>query len=91
MGRSGRIGRGDADDVDGHRGEVGEDAVEVGGVSNHAGELCRSGAGVVDGEVVAVDEVDLASLEAWLMDRPVCTDTVTAALPLLMASVESRF
>ena len=48
----GGIDRGDADDVDGDRCHVGEDAVEVGGVSDHAGEPRCPGSWVGDGEVV---------------------------------------
>lgn len=39
----------------------------------------------VDGEVVAVDEVEVEDLDQWLDARPVCADSVTAALPLLRA------
>lgn len=38
-----------------------------------------------DGEVVAVDEVEIDRLDRWLTDRPVCLDSSTAALPLLRA------
>lgn len=38
-----------------------------------------------DGEVVAVDEVLVGELDSWLAGRSVCTDSATAALPLLRA------
>lgn len=41
----------------------------------------------VDGEVVELAEVELASLEAWVDERSVCHDSRTAVLPLLLAAV----
>lgn len=38
-----------------------------------------------DGEVVAVDDVDIERLDQWMSERPVCADSWTAALPLLRA------
>jgi len=39
----------------------------------------------VDGEVVELDEIPLAQLDGWLVDRLVCHDSRLAVLPLLLA------
>ena len=41
-----------------------------------------------DGEVVAVDTVPLALLDAWLTDRPICPDSLQLALPLVRAHLD---
>lgn len=38
-----------------------------------------------DGEVVAVDRVPVAGLEAWLAERPTCPDSVALVVPALLA------
>lgn len=39
----------------------------------------------VDGEVVALDEIDLSSIDDWSTERSVCRDSHQAVLPLLTA------
>ena len=36
-----------------------------------------------DGEVVAVDRIPIAAIDAWLVDRDVCPDSRDLALPLV--------
>lgn len=40
-----------------------------------------------DGEVEAVDRVPVAELDRWLTERPVCTDSRDAALPVLRSGL----
>lgn len=41
----------------------------------------------VDGEVVAIDEVDVDTLDGWMAERSICNDSRTAVLPLLLTAV----